>query len=96
MKGRCWILRNIILHVYKLINATLTDIIRHALWDSYLSRSSFLSRRCPRTPNGQVARVGEKHAPKINTKGEGTLRSNHEIKRCLILGRKAMTNETAY
>lgn len=43
LKGRHCILRNIILHVYKLVNATLTDINRHALWDSCLSRSSFLS-----------------------------------------------------
>lgn len=32
LKGRHCILRNIILHVYKLVNATLTDISRHALW----------------------------------------------------------------
>lgn len=81
LKGKGCHLRNIILHAYKLVTI-LTDTNNHAFWDSHVSRSSFLSCRCPSTPDEQLAKTGEEHVSKMKPEKEGTqvhrelLRSN--------------------
>lgn len=68
LKGRCCTLYNITVHVYKLVNATLADIKKHALWDFIQANPFFLSWRHPIIPDEQLGRAEEEHVPKKKAK----------------------------